>query len=100
MRIDFQSNPQALPEANRASSQSAQAASSSVTPTQAAADQAQWSGAHVQVEALAAQAGQLPEIREQRVQSLRAAVAGGSYRADAREVAGAMLAEMISAPAA
>jgi flagellar biosynthesis anti-sigma factor FlgM len=54
----------------------------------------------VQVEALAAQALQLPEIREQRVQSLRQAVESGSYTADARDLAGAMLAQMISGSAA
>jgi len=94
MRIDFQYNPQPLLEANRTGSQSAPAANPLATP--AGEDQAQWSG-QPQVEALAAQASQLPEIREQRVESLRQAVASGSYSPDTDQVAGAMLDEMISA---
>jgi len=94
MRIDFQYNPQPLVEADQTRSQSAPAANPPATP--AAEDQAQCSG-QPQVGVLAAQASQLPEIREQRVQALRQAVASGSYNPDPDQVADAMLAEMISA---
>ena len=100
MRIDLQSNPQPLPETNRSSAPSSPATNSSAPRTAAAEDQAELSGACVQVQALAAQVSQLPEIRQERVQRLCQAVESGSYTADARAVAGAMLAQMISRSAA
>lgn len=99
MRIDPQYAPQPLPEADRRSSGQA-AASSSASRLQSGEDQAQFSGAHVQVEALAAQAAQLPEIRQERVQSLRDVVRSGAYMSDPKKTAGAMVAQMISGPAA
>lgn len=100
MRIDLHYDPQPLSEANRCGSQSSLTANSPATPSQAAEDKAELSGAQLRLQALAGQASQGPEIRQERVQSLRAALESGSYAADAREVAGAMLAEMVSFPAA
>lgn len=100
MRIDLHSNPHPLPEATRTRSQSAPVPNASAVRTQAAEDEAVLSGAYIEVQALAAQVAQLPEVRNERVQALREAVETGSYSADAREVAGAILAEMICRSAA
>lgn len=92
MRIDFQYAPQP-PEPERSRAQSNEAANRSpATATPAGAqDQAQFTGAHARVEALAAQAAQLPEVRQERVEALRQAVESGHYQLDAQKVAGAML---------
>jgi flagellar biosynthesis anti-sigma factor FlgM len=101
MRIDSSHGAQALPE-----SQAANSAASSKTGAGAAAaaassalgeDQAQLSGAHVQIQALVGQALQLPEIRQERVQALRQAVASGKYQPSPQEVAGALLSNAIPA---
>jgi len=63
-------------------------------------DQAQLSGAHAQVSGLTAQASQLPEIRQQRVQALRQALENGQYHASPQQVAGAVLAHLATAQAA
>jgi flagellar biosynthesis anti-sigma factor FlgM len=57
-------------------------------------DQAQLSGAHLQVAALAAQAAALPEVRQERVQALRQAIQSGQYRSDAQKLAGALISHM------
>lgn len=63
-------------------------------------DQAQLSGGHVQVDALAAQAAQLPEVRQEKVQALRQAVSAGQYDPAPEQVAGAMLDYMFAEVAA
>ncbi len=63
-------------------------------------DQAQLSGAHLQVQALAAQASQLPEVRQERVSALRQAVESGNYSPSPEQVAGALLSHMMAEPAA
>ncbi len=101
MRIDLNYGPQAASESDRIRAQNPPAAdSASAAKTGAAEDQAQLSGAHVQVEALAAQASQLPEVREQRVQALRLAVQSGQYQSDPQKIAGALVTHMMVAPAA
>lgn len=98
MRIDSSHGAQALPE-----SQAANSAASSKPGAAAGAssalgeDQAQLSGAHVQIQALVGQALQLPEIRQERVQALRQAVASGKYQPSPQEVAGALLSNAIPA---
>jgi flagellar biosynthesis anti-sigma factor FlgM len=62
-------------------------------------DQTQLSGAHTQVTLLAAQAAQLPEVREERVQALRQAVLGGRYTTSPEQVAGAMFGHMLAGAA-
>lgn len=99
MRIDFQSGPPAAPENDRTSLPNNPGASR-VSGPNSGGDQAQLSGAHVQVTALAAAASQLPEIREERVQALREAVVGGGYHPNPDKIASAMLAHMVSGPAA
>lgn len=103
MRIDSSQGAQALPEspaANNTASAKAGAAAASGTSSPLGEDQAQLSGGHVQIQALVGQALQLPEIRLERVQALRQAVASGKYQPTSEEVAGALLSSAIAAPLA
>ena len=100
MRIELNAGPQPAPESNRSSAQNTGAAGSPTASHALGEDQAQLSGAHAQVQALAAQASQLPEVREERVQALRQAVQSGQYHASPEKVAGAVFAHMIAGPAA
>jgi len=95
MRIDLHYGPQPLSEPNRSGTQTSATAFGSSPTIEAGPgeDQAVLSGAHVQVAALAAQASQLPDIRAERVEALRQAVARGAYQADPSQVAGAMMAD-------
>jgi negative regulator of flagellin synthesis FlgM len=95
MRINFHSGPQpaAEPESNCRSS--AQTAGRPARNSGTAEDQAQLSAAHVQVQALAAQATQQPEIRAEKVQSLREALAKGEYRVEPEKLAGALISHML-----
>lgn len=98
MRIDFQYTPQpAEPSNSRAQNQQTQRSSGEAARVGVGEDQAQLSGARTQVEALAAQASQLPEIRQERVESLRQAVGSGQYRPDSAKVAGALLNSLLVA---
>ena len=99
MRIDSNQGPQQAGESNAAGSQNTVGAGNSASYA-IAEDQAQLSGAHTQVDALAAQASQLPEIREDRVLALKQAVESGRYSASPEQVAGAVVDSMISALAA
>jgi flagellar biosynthesis anti-sigma factor FlgM len=101
MRIDLNPGPQPLPETDRGSAQNSRTAGSSTASSGLAGeDQAELSGAHAQVQVLVAQASQLPEVREERVQALRQAVQSGHYQSSPEKVAGAMFAHMIAGPAA
>lgn len=103
MRIDFQYTPQpAEPGKSQAQNHETQRPAGAAgaplgAPLGASEDQAQLSAARTQVEALAAQASQLPEIRQARLESLRQAVGSGQYRADAVKVAGALLNSLLAA---
>jgi flagellar biosynthesis anti-sigma factor FlgM len=99
MRIDSNQGPQQLNESSAAGSQNTAGAgnsSSYAIEDVIGQDQAQLSGAHAQVDALAAQASQLPEIREERVVALRQAVESGQYAPSPEQVAGAVVDSMIS----
>ena len=63
-------------------------------------DLAQLSGAHALVQALAAEASQLPEVREEKVSALRQAVESGTYQPDPQKVAGALVSDLLVARAA
>ncbi|HTS36837.1 MAG TPA: flagellar biosynthesis anti-sigma factor FlgM [Candidatus Solibacter sp.] len=92
MRIDANHGLQPTPENNRTSA-------SAATPSAAGAlgeDQAQLSGAQAQVTALVAQAAQLPEIRQERVSSLRQAVESGRYDPSPESTAGALVTYMLA----
>jgi len=99
MRIDLNHGPQSTPESNRNNAQSVTTSSSS-SSNALGEDQAQLSGVHIQVQALAAQASQLPEVREARVHELRQAVESGQYHVSPDQVAGALLTHMVAEPAA
>ena len=100
MRIDLNHGPQPLPESNRAKAQSAASAGSSAGKLTEGEDQAELSGAHAQVQALAAQALQLPIVRQERVHALRAAIQSGLYHPSPEVVAGAVFEHMSAGPAA
>jgi flagellar biosynthesis anti-sigma factor FlgM len=57
-------------------------------------DQAELSGFHAQVRALAGQALQFPEIRQEKVNALRQAVLAGTYQPSSKQIADAVLAHM------
>jgi flagellar biosynthesis anti-sigma factor FlgM len=104
MRIDLNPAAQPFTESNRGSAGGTAATGSSAASSGsgrvAGEDQAELSGAHIQVAALVAQASQLPEVREQRVQALRQAIQRGRYQSSPEEVAGAVFTHMIAGPAA
>lgn len=101
MRIDLNHGPQPLPETNRSTTQSPGApVRSSASHALGGEDQAELSGAHAQVQALVAQASQLPEVRAERVHALRQAIQDGHYQSIPEKVAGALFAHMIAEPAA
>jgi flagellar biosynthesis anti-sigma factor FlgM len=98
MRIDLNHESQALPETSRSTAQGTAAAAASASTSQALGgeDQAELSGAPAQVQALVAQAAQLPEVREERVQALRQAVERGNYTIDPEAVAGALFSHLLA----
>lgn len=110
MRVDLNAGPQSLPENDRAASASGSSSASASSGAGGVAngvssgvtneDQAELSGAHVQVQALAAQAAQLPEVRQERVQSLRQAIQSGGYHSTPEQIAGAVFEHMLSGTAA
>ena len=92
MRIDSYFTPQQTPETGR--SRQNNPANTSAGKVDPALDQTQLSGAHAQVQALAAQASQLPDVREAKVQALREAVQGGQYRPNPANIAQGLISEM------
>jgi hypothetical protein len=63
-------------------------------------DQAQLSVVHGQIQALAAQASQFPEVRQETVNTLRQMLLGSAYQPSSWQVAEALLAHMLVKPAA
>lgn len=105
MRID--SNPSgqvpesARPESDRpAASSQAASSGSAAAGSVAAQDQTQLSGAHTLAQALAAEASQRPEVREEKVSALRQAVQSGNYQASPEKVADALFSHLLAARAA
>jgi len=99
MRIDQNYGPQATPEPSHAGAQKA-AVNSPAPGAALGEDQAQLSGAHTQVQALATLVAQLPEIRQEKVQALRLAVGSGQYQIRPHEVATALVAHLVTDRAA
>jgi flagellar biosynthesis anti-sigma factor FlgM len=99
MRIDSNPGAQALPESSvsRPNASSAGAGSAAAATGQ---DQAQLSGAHVQVQALVAQALQFPEVRQEKVNALRQVVLAGNYRPSASQVANSVFSHLLETKAA
>jgi flagellar biosynthesis anti-sigma factor FlgM len=99
MRIDPNYGPQGASENDRTGAQNGTVSNNSsltsIAGGLAGEDSAHLSGAHVQVAALAAQASQLPEIRQERVQSLRQTVQRGEYNPPPEQVAGSLVEAMM-----
>jgi len=100
MRVDLHYGPPSAPELRSGGTPNGSAPSEGAGRAASGEDQAVLSGAHVQVAALAAQASQLPEMREERVQALRHAVASGEYHPDPQKVAGAVIEHLAIRPVA
>ncbi len=101
MRIDSNQAPPPLAESGRAGTPNPAGGDARTSRSNALGeDQAQLSGAHIQVQALAAQVLQLPEIRQEKVNALRQLVLGGSYQPNSSQVAEAVFAHMLVSPAA
>lgn len=98
MRIDPRFGPQQAAENERTNSSPSGSAAANSTRLQIGQDQALLSGAHLQVQALAAEASQLPEVREERVAALRQAIQSGLYDMHPEKIAGALMAHMALAP--
>jgi flagellar biosynthesis anti-sigma factor FlgM len=100
MRVDSSQEVQSLPESGRSGSPGGAGgdARSSVSST-LGEDQAQFSGARGRVQALAKQVLQFPEIRQEKVDALRQVVLDGSYQISSKQLAGAVFAHMLVAPA-
>jgi flagellar biosynthesis anti-sigma factor FlgM len=113
MRIDLNHGAAPAPGPDRASAQTSGPGNTSSVESlpggplgedlagldQTSLDQASLSAAHAQVATLAAEASQLPEIREARVQSLRQAIQGGQYGPAPETVAGGILDHMMAGAA-
>ena len=98
MRINPYFETQQTPETGR-DKQSSQTNTSAARPA-SGSDQAQLSSAHAELQALAAQASQLPEVREAKVNALREAVQSGHYRLNPANIAHGLMSEMfLSRPA-
>ncbi|HEV2469727.1 MAG TPA: flagellar biosynthesis anti-sigma factor FlgM [Candidatus Sulfotelmatobacter sp.] len=93
MRIDFHYGPQAT-ESSRSTQSNAATNSAATSKMPSGEDQTWLSEAHLEVQALAARACQLPEVREERVQSLRVALLSGRYQTSPEQTSGALLAHM------
>lgn len=100
MRIDLNgsSGSQQSAESSRSTLHGGALAASQLDSRQGE-DLAQLSGAHVQAAALAAQALQLPEVRQERVQSLQLAIQKGQYQLQPKEIGRAVFAHMIAGAA-
>ena len=97
MRIDSNQAAQPLADSPRTSGQASGSAgnqpSAGVTGP-LGEDQAQLSGAHLQVQTLVAQVAQLPETSEAKVSALRQAVVSGRYHPSPDQVAEGLLANL------
>jgi flagellar biosynthesis anti-sigma factor FlgM len=101
MRIDPNQGAQALPQSERAGSQGVSpGAAGAAASSGLGEDQAELSGTHVQVQALAAQALQLPEIRQEKVNALRPVVQEGNYQPGSDQIAEAVFQHMLAMLAA
>jgi flagellar biosynthesis anti-sigma factor FlgM len=104
MRIDSNQGAQSLAESSRSAQpqQSPANTGSGVTGggSTLGEDQAQLSGAHVQIRALTAQALQFPEVRQEKVNALRQVLAHGTYQPASKQVADAVFSHMLAVPAA
>jgi flagellar biosynthesis anti-sigma factor FlgM len=93
MKIDL--NPSAMPELDRSKGTPSGSKTHDMTnaPSANAEDIAHLSTGSDAVQTLKARLDQVPEIRQQKVDSLKQAIAEGSYRMCPQRIAAAMLAD-------
>jgi flagellar biosynthesis anti-sigma factor FlgM len=92
MRIHSDQGAQPLIESSRSNTPTTNQANTQASGQSLLGDdKAQLSGAGAQVTALTAQALQLPEVRQERVQALRQAVQSGIYAVNPQTVAGSIV---------
>ncbi len=72
---------------------SSKVASSNVSSAGVAQDRTTFSSKSQSVQSLVNQALSSPEIRQDRVQSLKSSIASGDYKVDANKIAGAIISE-------
>jgi len=94
MRIDLNSR---LPESYGTEGRTKSGTGAKGASGGAASDQAHFSSEHQRVQRLEASTGNLPEVRKEKVEALRQAVASGTYAPSAEQIAGAMMQEMVAA---
>jgi len=95
MRIDSNLRPHELPESNPSSS--ANSARTAAAPsTGLSQDQAQVSAGQARVQVLVSSVKQQPEVRQEKVASLRRAVQGGHYQVSDEQMAAALMAHMVT----
>lgn len=90
MRIDVNNPAASLLSADWSQSQAAKRVSGGATE-KTAEDRTSFSPAGSMVQALTMQALQMPEVRQDRVETLRQAVAGGTYSLDVAGIAAAIV---------
>jgi negative regulator of flagellin synthesis FlgM len=93
MRIDL--NPSAMPELDRSKSTTSGSKTQGLTngPAADAEDVAHLSTGSDAVQTLRAQLDKVPEVRQQKVDSLKQAMAEGSYQVHPQQIAAAMFAD-------
>ncbi|MGB8771940.1 MAG: flagellar biosynthesis anti-sigma factor FlgM [Candidatus Korobacteraceae bacterium] len=93
MRIDL--SPSAMPELDRSKSATAGTKTHDMTnpPATSADDVAHLSTGSDAVQTLKAQLDKVPEVRQQKVDSLKQAMANGSYQLYPQQIAAAMFAD-------
>jgi len=99
MRVDSNQAVQSLPESGRSDSPSPASSDARSPASRPQDDQVQFSGAQGQIQALAEQVLQFPEIRQEKVNALRQAVLDGDYQVGSKQVADAVFAHMLATPA-
>ena len=90
---DAQNEPVSNAQKGSASAVSSQAAN---TSSSSSGDTLQISSRHVEVQQLAAQLANVPEVRASKVAPLKAAVEQNTYQPDSGKIADAMLADQTS----
>jgi len=99
MRIDLNPGAQLFAEVGRSDQNPSSVAGQSSASSSVGQDQAQLSGVYAQIRALAAQASELPEGGQEKVNALRQMVLGNSYQPSSEQVAEALFAHMLVQPA-
>src|ERR1700691_1950558 len=96
MRINSNQVEQPLSESGRTGGPNPPSAGvGSSTSSAFGEDEAHFSGAPAQVQALAEQALQFPEIRDEKVNALRQVVLGGNYQPSSKQLADAVFAHLL-----